>query len=186
MVRFDSQYIHVLCHLWLYVGRVICMRLLKFQQECIPVGCVPPAAVAIGGGGLASSPSTCPLGVGLDHIPLNVPFGCGPGPDPPQLPPWVWGWTRSPSTSPLGVGLDQIPFNFPLGCGPGPDPPQLPPWLWAWTRSPSTSPLVVGLVQIPLNSPLGCRPGDPPDEAHAPGTRQPSPCPCGQTAHLKR
>ena len=37
----------------------------------------------------------------------------------PQLPSWVWAWTRSPSTYPLVVGLDQIP-------------PQLPPWLWAW------------------------------------------------------
>ena len=26
--------------------------------------------------------------------------------DPPQLPPWVWAWTRSPSTSPLDVGLE--------------------------------------------------------------------------------
>ena len=62
----------------------------------------------------------------------------GPGPDPPQLPPWVRAWTRSLSTAPLGVGLDQIPLNFPLGCGPGPDPPQLPPWVWAW-RAPSQS-----------------------------------------------
>ena len=53
------------------------------------------------------------------QIPLNFLPGCGPGLDPPQLPPWVWAWTRSPSTSPLGVGLDQIPLNFPLGCGPG-------------------------------------------------------------------
>ena len=42
-----------------------------------------------------------------------------PRPDPPQLPPWLWAWTRSPSISPLGVGLDQIP-------------PPLPPWVWAW------------------------------------------------------
>ena len=52
------------------------------------------------------SPSTSPLGVGLDQIPLNFPLGCGPGTDPPQLPPLV-------------VGLDQIPLNFPIGCGPG-------------------------------------------------------------------
>ena len=32
-----------------------------------------------GGGGLASSPSTSPLGVGLDQIPLNFP-------------PWLWAW----------------------------------------------------------------------------------------------
>ena len=52
------------------------------------------------------SPSTSPLAVGLDQI-------------PPQLPPWLWAWTRSPSISPLAVGLDQIPLNFLLGCGPG-------------------------------------------------------------------
>ena len=75
---------------------------------------------------LARSPSTSPLGVSLDQISLNFPIGCGPGPDPPQLPPWV-------------VGLDQIPLNFPLGCGPGPDPPQLPPWVWAW-RPPAQIP----------------------------------------------
>ena len=96
----------------------------QVQQERIPVGCVLPAAVAIGGGGAG-------------QFPLNFPLGC------PST--WVWAWTKSLSTSPLCVGLDQIPLNFPLGSGPGPDPPQLPPWLWAWTRSPSTSPLVVGL-----------------------------------------
>ena len=47
-------------------------------QECIPVGCVPPAAVVIG------------RGPGSD--PLNFPLGCGPGSDPPQFPPWVWAW----------------------------------------------------------------------------------------------
>ena len=43
------------------------------------------------------SPSTSPLAVGLDLIPLNFPLGCGPGDPPPR----------------------QIPLNFPLGCGPG-------------------------------------------------------------------
>ena len=41
---------------------------------------------------LARSPSSSPLGVGLDQIPLNFPLGCWPGPDPPKLPPWVWAW----------------------------------------------------------------------------------------------
>ena len=97
------------------------------------------------------------------QFPLNFPLGCGSGPDLPQLPPWVWAWTRSPSTSPLGVGLDQIHLNFPLGCGPGPDPPV-------------TSPLVVGLDQTSrtcAHTPLGCGPPDqapsrtrPPDQVH--------------------
>ena len=50
-------------------------------QECILVGCVAPTASLSGGGGLASSPSTSPWGI-----------GCEPGPDPPQLPPWLWAW----------------------------------------------------------------------------------------------
>ena len=92
------------------------------------------------------SPSISPLGVGLDLIPLNFPLGYGPGPDPPELPPWVWAWPDPP--------------NFPQRCEPRPDSPQFPPWVWAWTRSPSTSPLDVGLDLIPLNFPLGCGPGD--------------------------
>ena len=55
------------------------------------------------------SPSTSPLVVGLDQIPLNFPLGCVPGPDPPQLPPWLWAWRP-----------------------PWPDPPKLPPWVWVW------------------------------------------------------
>ena len=56
------------------------------------------------------------------QIPLNFPLGCGPGPDPPQLSPWVWAWTRSPSTSPFGVGQEtpqSDPPKVPLGSGPG-------------------------------------------------------------------
>ena len=55
---------------------------LKIKQECIPEGCLPPAAVAVTGRG----------GVGLDQIPLNFHLGCGSGnlqgmlgPDPPGL-----------------------------------------------------------------------------------------------------
>ena len=56
-----------------------------------------------------------PLGAGTPwirhppgQIPLNLPLGCGPGPDPPQLPSCVWAWT------------------------PQADPLKLPPWMWAW------------------------------------------------------
>ena len=45
-----------------------------------------------GGGDWSWSPWISPLDVGLDLIPLNFPLGCGPGPDPPQFPPWVWAW----------------------------------------------------------------------------------------------
>ena len=94
------------------------ITLTPLKQEWITVGCIPPTAVAVMGD-WTRSPSTSPLSVVLDQTPLNFPHGCGPGLDPPQLPPWVWAWTRSPSTSPLDVGLDQIPLNFSLGCGPG-------------------------------------------------------------------
>ena len=65
------------------------------EQECIPVGCVLPTAVTIGGPG---------------WFPLNFSLGCGPGPDLPQLPPWVWAWTRSPSTPPppFSCGAENI------------------------------------------------------------------------------
>ena len=78
------------------------------EQECIPVGCVPPAAVAICWGGLPQ----CMLGY--------------PAP--------VWAWRhpqvlalRPPLPSqtpqfPLGVGLETPqarPLNFPPGCGLG-------------------------------------------------------------------
>ena len=62
------------------------------------------------------SPSTFPLAVGLDLIPLNFPLGCGPGADPPQFPPWLWACTRSPSTSPLGVGLETPPETCCKAC----------------------------------------------------------------------
>ena len=56
---------------------------LFLKQECIPVGYVPPAAVAIGGGVcLSACWDTPPLGVGLETPqarPLNFPLGCGLG-----------------------------------------------------------------------------------------------------------
>ena len=33
-------------------------------------------------------------GRGAGQFPLNFLLGCGPAPDPSQLPPWVWAWTR--------------------------------------------------------------------------------------------
>ena len=115
----------------------------------------------------ARSPSTSPLGVGLDQIPLNFPLGHGPGPDspqlplgygpgdpppqpdPPKLPPWVWAWNnKKQECIPVGCVL-------PAEVGtPLPDPPQHPPWVWAWTRSPLISPLAMGLDQIPHDFPL--------------------------------
>ena len=77
------------------------LHYFKIKQECIPVGCVLPAAVAIHGGGVRVS--------ALVHagIHTNSP-GCGPG------------------DTPLGVGLERHPLathlNFPPGCEPE-DPP---------------------------------------------------------------
>ena len=81
--------------------------------------CTPCCSSCWGGG----EPGQFPLGCDLDQIPLNFPIGCGPGPDPPQLPPWLWAWTRSPSTSPLGCGLetpqDQAPPPLETRHSPG-------------------------------------------------------------------
>ena len=82
------------------------------RQECIPVGCVLPTAVAIPEAG--TTPQAPPRSRHPpSQIPLNFPLGCGPGPDPPQFPPWLWAWTRSPPTSPLGVGLETPPARSP-------------------------------------------------------------------------
>ena len=67
------------------------------QQECIPVGHVPPAAVAIGG-----DLPQCMLGY--------IPPGCGPG-TPLGVgleTPWCW-----PGDTTLARSLDSPP-----GCGP--------------------------------------------------------------------
>ena len=61
LIKFDSRAKNFFFHFGNKVSTVLGRTR---TQECIPVGCVPPAAVAIG--------------------------GRGPGPDPPQLPPWVW------------------------------------------------------------------------------------------------
>ena len=83
-------------------------------QECIPVGYVPPATVAVGGRGLPQ----CMLGYTPGCGPGDPP-GCWPG-DTPQV--WAWRPPRSnPSTSPLGVGLEPPPparpSTSPLGVG---------------------------------------------------------------------
>ena len=55
----------------------------------------PKADTPRAGNSLARSPSTSPLGVTLDQVPLNFTLGCGSGapqPDPPKLRPWVWAW----------------------------------------------------------------------------------------------
>ena len=105
------------------------------KQECIPVGCVPPTAVAMCWGGSVCfsacwdtplGQDTHLLGVGLETPPgvgLETPW------QTPQLPPWVWAWRPPPPARPL---------NFP--------------WVWAWRRPPVR----------PLNLPPWCGPGDPP------------------------
>ena len=110
----------------------------NYQQECIPVGCAPPAAVAVTGGSPHTHTRSRPPQSRQSPPRAGTPLEQAPPQSPEQTPsPSRHPLARSPSTSPLAVGLDQIPLNFPLGCGPGPDPPQLPPWLWAW-RPPKT------------------------------------------------
>ena len=87
-------------------------RMHSSEQECIPVGCIPPTAVAICCGVSASVHGGIhtPLDLGLE-IPLGVGLGTS------QVWAWrlplVWAW-RPPLARPL---------NFPLGCGPEDPPP---------------------------------------------------------------
>ena len=68
------------------------------KQECIPVGCVPPTAVAV----------------------LGVLHTNPPGSRPPR--------TRYPPPPGVGLVTPsgQFPLNFALGCGPGDPPGQIP------------------------------------------------------------
>ena len=101
------------------VGRthLTCYSFLCYaKQECIPVGCVPSATIAIKGAG---------------QFPLNFPLGCGPvAPprtrhwDPPprdQAPPSLGPstpprpatpWNQAPPPGP-GTPLDQAPHPLP-------------------------------------------------------------------------
>ena len=105
------------------------------KQECIPVGYVPLAAVAI-------------VGSASVHAGIHTPR-CGPA-DTPLLgvgldthtPSQVWAWRPTP----LGVGLEtpQVWAWRPPWYGPG-DPPRCGPGD-PLQPDPSTSPLGVGLV----------------------------------------
>ena len=77
----------------------------RIKQECIPVGCVPPTAVVVGG---VWSPSISPLGVGLDLIPINFRLGCGPGAPPPDQTPH---WEQAPPGAGNPPGSRHPPVN---------------------------------------------------------------------------
>ena len=95
-------------------------------QECIPVGCVPPAAVAVTGGG---SPHLPQSRYPLEQTP---PQSRHPPEQHPQSEHPPGAGTPPEQTLPRADTPQTDPPQLPLGCGPGPDPPQLPPWLWAW------------------------------------------------------
>ena len=78
----------------------------KQKQECIPVGGVPPAAVA--GWVSTSVHAWTPLGVGLE-TPLGVGLETPPKVRPVNFPHWVWAW-RPPQAKPLN--------STPHWCGP--------------------------------------------------------------------
>ena len=100
----DSRSLHVVSSFWVpWINFSKC----SFEQECIPVGCVPPAAVTISWGVcLSACWDTHPARCGPGDLPLGV------GLETPQgwawRPPWVWAWRP-----------------------PRPDP-WTPPWVWAW------------------------------------------------------
>ena len=110
------------------------------KQEYIPVGCVLPTAVAVGGGGLPQCMlGYNPLGLALTPqvwawIPPGVGLGprCGPGSPGVVLTPQVWAWIppARPPNIPLGLDPPARPPNLPPGCGPGHPldrPPKHPP-----------------------------------------------------------
>ena len=88
------------------------------KQECIPVGCVLAAAVAVGGGSAS-------VHAGIDSY-------------------QVWAWRPPLALSPQlplvcapGGPPGQIHLNFPLGCGPEYPFPlarttSISPWVWTW------------------------------------------------------
>ena len=82
---------------------------LQNKQECIPIGCVPSAAVAICWGMSASVHAGIhPLGLGLDT-------------------PQAWAWTPPLGRHPPEPG-DRHPLGrHPLGPGPRHAPGQTPP-----------------------------------------------------------
>ena len=84
---------------------------VHMHWECIPVGCVPPAAVAVRGSASV-------------HAGIHTPPRCGPGDAPLPRP--------DPSTSQLGVGLE-IPPTRPLNF-----PPWV--WTWKHARHAGTPP----------------------------------------------
>ena len=106
----------------------------NFQiQECIPVECIPPTAVAVSCGGSDSVHAGIhPLGVGLENPPrcgprepparpFNFAPGCAPG-DPPDQTPQLPPSRPCNSPPPPGVGLETPPSQtpqLPPGCGPG-------------------------------------------------------------------
>ena len=72
------------------------IQTLYFKQECIPVGCVPPAAVAVRGGLNQAPPQTRhpKPGTHLEQAPPGTRPPPGPGTPPDQAPPR----TRHPQT----------------------------------------------------------------------------------------
>ena len=110
------------------------------KQECIPVGCVPPAAVAVCWGIVCISACwdtpprawawtppelwATPPGLGLDPPGVGLDTPIHVGLDPPARPPTSpWVWALDPP--------DQTP-NLPLGSGPRHPPARPPTFSWAW------------------------------------------------------
>ena len=87
------------------------------------------------------------------HPPEQAPPRKAPSwPDPPQLLPYVWAWTR-PLNSPLGVDLETPPSQIPLN----------PPWVWAWKPAKHAGiPPPGDLLQGMLGYHLQCMLGNPP------------------------
>ena len=79
------------------------------KQECIPVGCVPPAAVAVCLWGVGCLPQCRP-----GSPPPRVWALRPPSQQDPSTTPQVWAWRppqSDPSIPPPGVGLETFPVD---------------------------------------------------------------------------
>ena len=93
---------------------------MKRQQECIPVRCIPSAAVAVSEGGLPLVPGGClplvPVGVCLPLVPGSVCLWSWGGREctPPGQTPLPWADTTFPAQTPPSLGR-HYPWGDPEG-----------------------------------------------------------------------
>ena len=101
----------------------------RFGQECIPVGCVPAATVAVCWEGVCLSafwdtprcgPGHPLSGVGLE---TSQVWAWRPPGQIPQLPPWVWAWRPASHAGIPPIPLETCKTCWDTSCNACWDPP---------------------------------------------------------------